>query len=283
MTDELITELSKISALKVISRTSVMRYKGTRKPLPEIAKELDVDGIVEGAVVQSAERVRVSAQLIQAATDRHLWASTYEGSVGDVVVLQGEVARAIARAIQIQLTPQEEARLARTQSVDPQAYEFYLKGCYFWDKYTDAAARKSIDYFQQAIQRNPNYALAYAGMADAYIVRNDLSPEAQFSKAKALARVALQMDEGLGEAHTALAMSLFAYDWDGRAPRRNSSALSRSIRIMPGPISGMGSFRKPWDDRTGLQKSNVRMNWIPSHSLLQGAAGTFTAASMTWR
>ena len=144
MTDALVTELAQISSLRVISRTSVMRYKGTRKPLPDIAKELNVDGIVEGSVVQSAERVRVNAQLIEAATDRHLWASMYERSPGDVVILQSEVARAIANAIQVQLTPQEEARLTRVQSVDPQAYESYLRGRYFWNKRTDVAVRKSM-------------------------------------------------------------------------------------------------------------------------------------------
>lgn len=214
MTDALITELAQIGSLHVISRTSVMRYQGTHKSLPEIAKELNVDGVVEGAVVQSGLRVRVDAQLIEAATDRHLWANTYERNLGDVVALQSEVARAIAGAIQVQLTPEEQARLARPPTVDPQAYEFYLKGRYFWNKWTNAADRKSIEYYQQAIQRDPNYALAYAGMADAYIARTDLSPEQEFSNAKAMARLALQKDEGLAEAHTALAYSMFAYDWD---------------------------------------------------------------------
>ena len=230
MTDALVTELAQISSLRVISRTSVMRYKGTRKPLPDIAKELSVDGIVEGSVVQSAERVRVNAQLIEAATDRHLWASMYERSPGDVVILQSEVARAIANAIQVQLTPQEEARLTRVQSVDPQAYESYLRGRYFWNKRTDVAVRKSIDYFQQAIQRDPNYALAYAGMADAYIVRDDVSPEEQFSKAKATAKIALQMDDGLAEAHNAMAMSLFRYDWDWVGAERE---FQRAIALNP--------------------------------------------------
>ena len=227
MTDALVTELAQISSLRVISRTSVMRYKGTRKPLPDIAKELSVDGIVEGSVVQSAERVRVNAQLIEAATDRHLWASMYERSPGDVVILQSEVARAIANAIQVQLTPQEEARLTRVQSVDPQAYESYLRGRYFWNKRTDVAVRKSIDYFQQAIQRNPNYALAYAGMAEAYIVRDDVSPEEQFSKAKATAKIALQMDDGLAEAHTSLAFILDLYDWDWESAERAGGADKR--------------------------------------------------------
>ena len=176
MTDALTTDLAKISTLKVISRTSSMQFKGTKKPLQQIANELNVDALVEGAVVRSGELVRVDAQLIQATNDRHVWASTYERSLGDVVVLQSEVARDIANAIHIQLTPYEQARLARAQSVDSQTYELYLKGRYFWGKRTDESIQKSIDYFQQAIQRDPNYALAYAGLADAYDVRQDLAP-----------------------------------------------------------------------------------------------------------
>jgi len=155
MTDAVITDLAQIHSLKVISRASVMRYKGTRKPLPEIAKELNVDSIVEGTVVQSAERVRVDAQLIQAATDRHLWASTYERSLSDVVVLQSEVAQAIANAIQVQLTRQEQAYLTRVQAVDPQAYDLYLKGLYAWNKRTEEGFRQAEEYFQAAIQKDP--------------------------------------------------------------------------------------------------------------------------------
>jgi len=214
MTDALITDLAQISSLRVISRTSVMRYKGTRKALPEIAKELNVDGIVEGVVVRSADRVRIDAQLIEASTDRHFWARSYERNLGDAIALQNEVAQAIANEIQTKLTPVEQARLAQARPVDPQAYEFYLKGRYFWNKRTDTSAQKGIEYFQQAIQKDPNYALAYAGLADAYIVRDDLSPEEQYSKAKAMARTALQIDDGLAEAHNAMAMSLFCYDWD---------------------------------------------------------------------
>jgi TolB-like protein/DNA-binding winged helix-turn-helix (wHTH) protein/Flp pilus assembly protein TadD len=214
MTDAVITELAQINSLQVISRTSTMRYKGTGKPLRDIAKELNVDGIVEGAVVRSGERVRVDAQLIQATTDRHLWASTYERSLGDVVVLQSEVARAIANAIHIQLTPQDQARLARTESVDPQTYELYLRGRYIWNNQTDVSRQKSIDYFQQAIQRSPHYAPAYAAIAEAYVVRLDLPPKESSSKAKAAARAALQLDDTLANAHSALAGSLFWYDWD---------------------------------------------------------------------
>jgi TolB-like protein/DNA-binding winged helix-turn-helix (wHTH) protein/tetratricopeptide (TPR) repeat protein len=251
MTDALVTDLAQIRSLRVISRTSVMRYKGTRKPLVDIAKELNVDGVIEGAVVRSAERVRVDAQLIQAATDRHLWASTYERNLGDLVGLQNEIAQTIAHAIQVQLTPQEKLQIAHTQSVDPQAYEFYVKGRYFCDKWTNSSARKSIEYFQQAIQRDANYALAYAGMADAYIERTDLSPQEQFSNAKAMARLALRMDDDLAEAHTALAFSMFAYDWDWAGAERE---FQRAIALNPNY-----AMAHQWYGQ--LQKAMGRPNW----------------------
>lgn len=232
MTDALITDLAQIGSLKVISRTSVMRYKSTRKPLPEIAKELNVDGIVEGVVVQSNERVRVDAQLIEANTDRHFWARSYERSLGDVVALQSEIARAIANEIQVKLTPEEQARLLRTRPVDPQTYELYLRGLYFLGKrgYSDDTVRKSIDYFQQAIQRDPNYAPAYAGMAGVYIVRGDLSPKEKFPKARAMAEKALQLDEDLAEAHVVLTGPLALYDWDWAGAEKE---FQRAIALNP--------------------------------------------------
>jgi TolB-like protein/DNA-binding winged helix-turn-helix (wHTH) protein/tetratricopeptide (TPR) repeat protein len=230
MTDAVVTELAQISSLRVISRTSVMRYKGTRTPLPDIARELNVDGIVTGAVVQSTGRVRVDAQLVEATTDRHLWATTYERNLEDVVTLQSEVARAIATAIHVQLTPHEQVRLAARQSVDPQAYEFYLKGRYFWEKRTAASARTSIEYFQQAIQRAPNYALAYVGLANVYIQGSDLPPAEAMPRAKAAASTALQLDEGLGEAHAALALCLFWYDWDWAGAERE---FQRALALTP--------------------------------------------------
>src|SRR6516165_5624050 len=182
MTDALLTNLAQISSLKVISRTSVMTYKGTRRRLPDIARELNVDGIVEGAVIR----------------------------------LQGEIARAIASEIRAKLTPEEHARLLRPEPVDPQTYELYVKGRYLWNKLTDDSVRKSIEYFQQAIQRQPSFAPAYAGMADAYFVGcyRDVAPEQACSKAEAKAVAALQLDETLAEAHTALAACLFWYDWN---------------------------------------------------------------------
>ena len=214
MTDALITDLAQISSLKVVSRTSTMRYKGTKKTLPEIGRELNVDGIVEGAVVRSGERVRIDAQLIEASTDRHLWAKSYERDLGDTIGLQNEVARAIANEVGVKLTPQEQAHLLRADSVDPKTYELYLKGRFLWNKQSTDSTRKSIEYFQQAIQRSPNYALAYAGIADAYVVRDDIPPQEQYSAAKAAARQALEIDDDLAEAHSALAASLLFYDWD---------------------------------------------------------------------
>lgn len=230
MTDALITDLAQISSLRVISRTSTSHYKGTNRPLPEIAKELNVDGIVEGTVLRSGDRVRVDAQLIEANTDRHVWASSYERNLGDVIALQNEVARAVANEVQVKLTPQEQAHLLRTDSVDPQTYELYLRGRYFWSKRGKDSIRKSIDYFQQAIQRSPNYALAYAGLAEAYVVKYDVSPQEQYSAAKAAARRALEIDDNLAEAHNALAASLFWYDWDWAGAERE---FQRTLALNP--------------------------------------------------
>src|SRR5262245_8434402 len=283
ITDALITNLAQIRSLKVIARTSVMGYKGTRKRLTEIAKELNVDGIVEGALIRSGERVRVDAQLIEASTDRHFWAKTYERNISDVIALQNEVAQAITNEIQVKLTPEEQARLLRTESLDPQAHEFYVKGRYFWNKRTEASVLKSIDYFQQAIQRDPNYAAAYAGMAEAYATRPDLSPEEQCLKARPMASVALQMDEGLAEAHNALAACLFepAWDWAGA-----ETEFQRAIALKPNYATAhqwYGQLIRALDGRTGLQRSNVQANWIRCHSSMQGAPGTSRAVSTTWR
>ena len=163
MTDELITNLGKIGALRVISRTSVMSYKGTRKPLAQVARELKVDGVVEGTVLRSGDRVRITAQLIRINPEKHLWAETYERDLRDVLALQQDVAHDIADEIRIKLTPQEQARLSSARPVDPEAQEAYLRGVYFWNKRTERDLEKSIEYFNQAIRKEPSYALAYAG------------------------------------------------------------------------------------------------------------------------
>jgi len=251
MTDALITNLAQISSLKVISRTSVIRYKGTKKTLPEIGIELNVDGVVEGTVVRSGERVRVDAQLIEVKTDRHLWASVYERNLGDIIALQSEVARAIANEVQVKLTSHEEAHLHRVESVDPQTYELYLKGRYFWNKRDEDSLRKSIDYFQQAIQRSPNYALAYAGLAEAYVVRPDVAPQDSYSAAKTAARRALEIEDGLAEAHNALAASLFWYDWDWAGAE---SEFQRALAVNPNYAQAHQWYGQ-------FQKAMGRKNW----------------------
>jgi TolB-like protein/DNA-binding winged helix-turn-helix (wHTH) protein/Flp pilus assembly protein TadD len=224
MTDELTTQLARISALRVISRTSVMRFKGARKPLADIVVDLNVDAVIEGTVVRSAERVRVTAKVIQAGTEQHLWAERYERPLGDVVALQGELAREIAQAIRIQLTPQERTRLADLRPVGQEAYEAFLKGRYYLGKRTEATTRKAIGYFQQAIDKEPTYALAQAGLADSYLslalteaLQEVLPPREAFPRARAAANRALEIDGSLGEAHTTLAHIKFQYDrdWSG--------------------------------------------------------------------
>jgi TolB-like protein/DNA-binding winged helix-turn-helix (wHTH) protein/Tfp pilus assembly protein PilF len=219
MTDELITSLAKLQTLKVISRSSVIRYKGTSKPLPEMARELNVDGIIEGTVLRSGNRVRITVQLIHAATDQHLWAETYEGNVQDVLRLQDDVARAVAAEIRFKLVPEAEARLAKSPSVNPAAYEAYLRGRYhFYDRWTKAGFVAASHYFEEAIARDPRYAPAYAGLADYYTLGGftgqPLTSREAMEKAKDLAARALQLDDGSAEAHIAMANVLFRYDWN---------------------------------------------------------------------
>jgi TolB-like protein/DNA-binding winged helix-turn-helix (wHTH) protein/Flp pilus assembly protein TadD len=217
MTDTLITDLAKIHALRVISRNSIMQYKGIRKPLPQIARELNVDAVVEGSVTRSGDRVRITAQLIDAPHDRHLWADTYEGDLRDTLSLQDQVARAIAGEIRVHLTPEEQVRLTATRSVDPEAQDTYLTGRYFWNRRTTEAVRKSCDYFRQAIDKDPTYAAAYAGLADCYNVLGYYqygSPAETFVRGKIAAQKALQIDETLAEAHASLAYDKHYYDFD---------------------------------------------------------------------
>jgi serine/threonine protein kinase/tetratricopeptide (TPR) repeat protein len=217
MTEALISSLAQIRALKVISRTSVMRFKGSKESLPQIAKELNVDAVVEGSVVRSAGRVRVTAQLIHAATDSHLWAREYDRELSDVLKLQSEVARAIADEIRIQVTPEERERLSVARSINPAAHEAYLLGRSFWNKRTEEGMQKGIQYFNQAIEMDPNYALAYAGLADSYALLSGytaLSPREAFPRAKAAATKALELDSNCAEAHTSLALVYAYYEWN---------------------------------------------------------------------
>jgi TolB-like protein/DNA-binding winged helix-turn-helix (wHTH) protein/Flp pilus assembly protein TadD len=211
MTDELITDLAQISALRVISRTSVMPYKGVRKPLPQIARELNVDAVVEGTVLRSEKQVRITAQLIRAPADKHLWAESYEGDVRNTLALQKKVAREIAEQIRIQVTPQEEAALHNAKTVNPEAYENYLKGRYFWNKRTADGMSKAIDYFNQAIEGDPGYAAPHAGLADIY----ELSERPKLAREEV--QKALDLDDQLAEAHNSRASLLYMFnrDWEG--------------------------------------------------------------------
>jgi len=240
MTDELITELGQIGELRVISRTSIMTYKNTHKSLPEIGRELNVDAVVEGTVLRSGRQVRITAQLIQAAADRHLWAQSYEGDIGDALALQKKVAISIAKEIRIELTPQEQSVLQTARHVNLDAQESYLKGRYFWNKRTADGLRKAIGYFTQASQTDPTYAPAFAGLADSYALLGDweygvLAPQEAYPKAKAAAMKAVELDETLGEAHVSLAFSLQNFDWDWAGAERE---FTRGMRLSPGYATG---------------------------------------------
>ena len=236
MTDELITDLAQISALRVISRTSVMVYKGARKPLPQIARELNVDAVVEGTVLRSGDQVRITAQLIEASTDKHLWSRSYGGELRDTLALQNRVASAIADQIRINLTPREQAALKSAKAVNPEAYESYLKGRYFWNKRTAEGLKVALAYFKQAIEEDPKYAQAYSGLADTYALSGDwqyavMTPKEAFPEAKAAALKALELDNTLGEAHNSLAFVLDGFDWDFDAAGKE---FRRAIELNPG-------------------------------------------------
>jgi len=240
MTDALITTLAQIRALRIISRTSTMRYKGARRPLPEIAQELHVDAVVEGTVVRAGGRVRINAQLIHAATDAHLWARQYETDLRDVLALQSEVARAIADEIQVQLSPQERARLAGSRPVDPVAYEAFLVGRHLWYRRSPDALGKAVEYLQQAVTMDPSYALAHAALADAYVSLGwdlfGLSPPSEsYPRAKQAAQRALALDPDCAEAHAALGWSAAGYDWDWATAEQE---MRRAIELKPqyGPV-----------------------------------------------
>ena len=236
MTDQLIATLGQISALRVISRTSVMGYKGARKPLPQIARELNVDAVVEGSIVRSGGRVRITAQLIEAAADRHLWAHSYDGELRDSLALQSQVARAIADEIRVNVQPAEQAALNRVKAVSPDAYEAYLKGRYFWNKRTADGLTKAKAYFDEAVTKAPDYAPAYSGLADTYALLGDwqygvMSSREALPAAKTAATKALALDNTLAEAHTSLGFVLSGFDWDWSAAENE---FRRAIDLNPG-------------------------------------------------
>jgi TolB-like protein/DNA-binding winged helix-turn-helix (wHTH) protein/Flp pilus assembly protein TadD len=234
MTEELIGRLAKLHDLRVISRTSAMHFKKTQLSVPEIAKTLGVDAIVEGSVIREGSQVRVHAQLIRGATDEHIWTGEYQREFRSLLALQEEVARSIAERIEISLTPQERVTLASTPPVDPEAYEDYLKGRYYFNQRTEDALSKSIGSFQNAIARNPSYALAYSGLADAYAMlgfRGGFPSKDALSRAKAAALKAIELNDTLAEPHASLAFIAETYEWEWATAERE---YNRALQLNPG-------------------------------------------------
>jgi TolB-like protein/DNA-binding winged helix-turn-helix (wHTH) protein/Tfp pilus assembly protein PilF len=224
ITDELITDLARLPGVRVISRTSTVHYKGTNKTIPQIARELNVDGVVEGTVVRLGDRVRIRTQLIYAPADQHLWAEAYEQNEKDVLTLQAGLAQEIAREIRLELTTDQRADLAAFHPVDPQVHELYLKGRYFWNKRDNEGLQKAVEYFRQALAKDPYYAEAYAGLADTYGLLG-MMPEA-----KAAAEKALVLNNNLAEAHTSLGLIAPFMDWNWAASKMH---FERAIALNP--------------------------------------------------
>ncbi len=233
MTEVLITYVAKIRTLRVTSRTSVIRYKRTNKPLSQIARELNVDAVVEGSVERSGNRVRINAQLIDARNDRNLWTESYQNDLSDILALQSSVARAIAAEVQVQLTPEEGAGLSNVRPVKPEAYEAYLHGLHSLNERTPSDLQSAISSFEKAIELDPSYALAYAGLAEGYTlltIYGEIPPPTAMPKAKSAAQHALAIDDSLAEAHAVLADVEWSYDWNASAA---DTAFRHSLLLNP--------------------------------------------------
>ncbi len=251
--DEILTRLAKVADLKVISRTSTQHFKSAPENLPEIAKKLGVMHILEGSVQKASDQVRVNVQLINALTDAHLWGDTYDRKLTDIFAVETEIAKTIADTLQAKLSGSEKTAISKTSTKDPEAYELYLKGRFFWNKRTGADLQTAIQYFNQAITKDPGYALAYAGLADAYALLTAYGASSiadSFPQAKAAARKALELDGSLAEAHTSLGQVLLFYDLDFQAA---ANEFERAIALNPnyatahhwygnGPLTVVGDF-----------------------------------------
>ena len=238
ITDALITDLAQVGSLRVISRTSAMQFKGSKETLPQIGGHLKVDAVVEGTVARAESRVRVTAQLVETRSDRHLWARSYERDLHDVLALQDEVARDIAEQIRIELTPKERTLLTQAHAVDPEALDLYLRGRYWWHKATPEGEWRGLDYFQKAIARDPTYALAYAGVADSFVRlghHGQLPAKEALPKAKEAAIKALDLDPSIAEAHTSLAIVEFSSDWDWSGAERE---FRQAVALNPNYATG---------------------------------------------
>jgi TolB-like protein len=237
MTDELIGSLAQISSLRVISRTSAMQYKGSRKALPQIAKELGVDAVVEGSLTRSGQQVRITAQLIEAKTDRHLWSEDYRRHIQNMLTIESEVARAITSEIRLKLSSSEESRLRRQTGVTPEVWDAYLKGRYFWNRRTESDLRKSIGYYQEAVTKAPGYAAAWAGLADSWLLLGEtwLRPNGPaFAEAEHAADRGLALDSQLGEAHASrAALRSNRGQWESA-----EAEFRRALELTPGYATG---------------------------------------------
>ena len=220
MTEALIADIAKIRSLKVISRTSVMQYKGVHRPLPEIGKELNVDAILEGSVLLIGDEVRITVQLIRTSTDEHLWAESYTDRLENVLSLQSRIAKAIAKEVKLTLSPEEELKLSSNKKIIPEAHEAYLRGKHFWNKRTGDDIRKALEYFKEAVNIEPLYALAHVGIAESYVLLHqyaNIPSRETYPKGKAAAMKALEIDPNIGEAHIAIAYALTEHFWDWEA------------------------------------------------------------------
>jgi TolB-like protein/DNA-binding winged helix-turn-helix (wHTH) protein len=259
MTDEIITDLAKLAGPKVISRTTAMQYKGTRKTIPEIARELHVGAVLEGSVERSSDRMRVRVQLIEASTDQHLWAEAYDRQVSDVLLLEAELARDIARQIELRLTPQQQQNFAHNRTLNPQAFQDYLQGRHYWAMRTNESLKTAVEYFNRAIQEDPNDARSYAGLAQCYIVlrltrKRETQPPKPWRWMIHWRRHIFQLLKS-GSIRTGIL----------QGQRRNSKRPLNLILTIPPVTSGMGSFSPLWrDPRRRSASCRRRWRWTPS-------------------
>ena len=281
MTDALTTDLAKLSSLRVISRTSAMRYKGSKKGMPEIARELGVDGVVEGSVMRSGQRVRITAQLIHAVSDRHLWAESYERDLGDILRLQSEVAQAIARQVRAQSTPRQQVRLRAPPAVNPEAYEAYLRGL----PYLTVARSGARDletarrFFEESVQKDPGFALAHVRLADSHVYLGffrQSSPEQAYRSAKEALRKALDLDGGMGEAHATLATLLWRHEWDWAAAEREYEAAVELAPNYAWAHSNRANFLA-WQGRRAEAAAEIAMSreLDPAYSFASCESGNY--------
>ena len=242
MTEELISTLSRIQGLRVIARTSVMQYKGVQKSVAEIGRDLNVKAVLEGSVRKSGNKLRITVQLIDAASQEHLWSEEYDRELTDVFVIQGNVAQRVAEALQVQLAADERTQIGKSWTGNVEAYTLYLRGRYAWNKRSPPDLLESVEYFKKAAQKDPHYALAYAGLADAYTLLGNyyvLPPTDAYTQAQTAAMKALEIDESLAEAHTSLAFALMHYHWDWTGAEKE---FKRAIELNPSYAVGVSWY-----------------------------------------